>query len=73
MANWKRLYNAHEIIGQNILLRENYPMGQNVSYYAGFVDKCADDHCVIMTANGKIEFYPHDYIYHFILIDEIKF
>lgn len=73
MANWKRLHNADEVVGLNILLRENYPMGQNVSHYAGIVDKCVDDHYVIMTSNGKIEFYPDEYTYHYIRIDEIMF
>ncbi len=73
MANWKRLHNADDVVGLNILLRENYPMGENVSHYAGIVDKCAGENYVIQTANGKVEIYPDDYTYHFIRIDEIMF
>ena len=73
MANWKRLHNANDVVGLNILLRENYPTGQNVSHYVGIVDKCADDHYIIMTSYGKVEFYPDDYTYHYIRIDEIMF
>lgn len=73
MANWKKLSNADDVVGLNILLRENYPTGKNVSYYAGIVNKCADEKYMIMTVNGKIEIYPDDYTYHFIRIDEITF
>lgn len=73
MANWKRLYNADDVVGLNILLRENYPIVKNITHYAGQMDKCADGKYVILTANGKVEIYPDDYTYHYIRIDEIMF
>lgn len=73
MANWKNLCNLEDVVGKNILLREQYSMSQNVSHYAGIVDRSSDDQFQILTSYGKITLYPDDYIYHFILIDEIKF
>lgn len=73
MANWKRLQNADEVVGLNILLRETYPMCEKVSYYAGTVNKCVYDHYVIISSNGKVELYTDEYTYHYIRIDEIMF
>ncbi len=73
MANWKRLLSFEEVVGINIILRENYPMVDNISYYAGIIVYNGDDHYYIQTVNGKFELYPDDYTYYFIRIDEIKF
>lgn len=73
MANWRRLQGVEDILGRDILIREDYSVGDNVNYYTGMLEVDADGDVYIRSSSGKTKLLLKDYNYHYLMIDEILF
>ena len=73
MANWRRLQDTEEILGRDILIREDYPVGDNVNLYTGQLEVDADSDVYIRSSGGKIKLLLKEYNYHYFMVDEILF
>lgn len=71
--NWRTLKNPNEIVGMQILLREEYISSDNVTYIAGTVYKDGYDGYCIKDHNGTKTELSDKYRYYYILVKEILF
>lgn len=71
--NWRTLKNPNDVVGVQILLREEYAASNNITYIAGIVYEDGYDGFYIKDHNGTKTELSDDYRYYYILVKEILF